>query len=47
MFFWLVWWRCRIYGIGGFSAGIQVVEQTEGIVPFQRDAFVGEPEVRG
>lgn len=34
-------------GIGGFSARIEVVEETEGIVPFQRYAFVGEPEGGG
>jgi hypothetical protein len=34
-------------GVGGLRARVQVVQQAERVVPFERDVFVREPEVCG
>jgi hypothetical protein len=46
VFFYIVFTR-RGGGICGLSARVQVVQQTERVVPFERDVFVREPEVCG
>jgi hypothetical protein len=38
-----VGWRGGVWRIGRFSARVEVVEEAERIVPFQRYAFVWEP----
>jgi hypothetical protein len=35
----------RVGRVGGLGARVQVVEEAERVVPFQRDAVVGEPDV--
>jgi hypothetical protein len=35
----------RVGRVCGLGARVQVVEQAERVVPFQRDAVVGEPDV--
>jgi hypothetical protein len=37
----------RVEWIGRLSARVQIVQETEGVVPFQGHAFVREPQVRG